>query len=66
MLICSFLLAQDQPYFFSHSLYLLPPLLVLFGINKVMTLLALEIGTHFSELLGTVGDTLVVVYVADI
>jgi hypothetical protein len=28
ILICAFLLAQDQPYFFSYKLYLLPPLLV--------------------------------------
>jgi hypothetical protein len=30
-----------------------------------MTLLSLEIGTHFSELLGTVGDTLAIIYTVD-
>lgn len=66
LLICSFLLTQDQPYYFVYSLHLIPPLLVQYYLTKVMTLLAFEIGTHFSELLGTVGDTIVLLYAADV
>jgi len=66
MLSAMWFMASDNPYFFGHGLYVVPPLLVQYCYMQVTTLMALEIGTHFSILLGTIGDTIVISYIADL